>query len=155
MAIGMVTVIGSAFAALRVAQEPRHDFNYEPQRLPLITLLCLLGQHCEPSVQAPCADRLPSLRSPAVQSEHVPSICSCSQADDDDYVKELQELGSQSPPGSPTAQTDYSPSVCSCSQAGDDDWGCNDDSAYNSSAADADQEYARADDGDSSDSSYW
>ena len=33
--------------------------------------------------------------------------------------------------------------------------GCNDDSAYDSSAASADQECARADDGDSSDGGYW
>ena len=84
-----------------------------------------------------------------------PSIRSCSQADVDVCVEELQELLSPSPPSSPAAHSDYSPSVRSCSQAGDDGWGYNDDSAHNSSAADADQACARADDGDSSDGGYW
>ena len=43
MAIDMVTAIGSAFAALHVIQEPRRDFDYEPRRLPPITLPRLLG----------------------------------------------------------------------------------------------------------------
>ena len=158
MAIGMAAAIGSAFAAIRVAREHRCDFDYTPRRPPPISVPHFLKQHREPSVQEPRADRLPfpespaqSPRSPAAQSEHAPSIRSCSQADVDVCIEELQELLSPSPPSSPAARSDYSPSVCTCSQAGDDDWGCNDDSAYNSSAADADQEYARADDGDSSD----
>ena len=36
MAIGMATPIGSAVAALHVAQEPRRDLNCEPQRPPPI-----------------------------------------------------------------------------------------------------------------------
>ena len=158
VAIGMAAAIGSAFAALRVAQEPHCDFDYMPQHPPPITVPCLLRQHWEPSVQEPRADCLlfpeSPAQSPAAQSEHAPSISSCSQANIDVCVEELQELLLPSPPSLPAAHSDYSPSVHTCSQAGDDDWGCNDDSAYDSSAADADQEYARADDGDSSDGGY-
>ena len=114
MAIGIATAVGSASAALRVAHEPRCDFDYEPRRPPPIAVLRSLKQRHEPSMQAPHADRLPSPRSPTEQSEHAPL-------------------------------------VRSCSQAGDDDWGCNNDSTCNGSAADAEEEYARADDGDSSD----
>jgi hypothetical protein len=77
MAVSMAAAIGSAFAALRVAKEPRRDFDYTPRRLPLINVPCLLP-HREPSVQEPHADRLPfpespaqSPQSPAAQSEHM------------------------------------------------------------------------------------
>ena len=42
MAISMATAIGSAFAALRVAQAPRRDIDYEPRRPPPITLIAAL-----------------------------------------------------------------------------------------------------------------
>jgi hypothetical protein len=162
IAIGMAAAIGSAFAALRVTEEPHRNFDYTPRRPPPIIMPHFLKQHREPSVQEPRADCLlfpespaQSPQSPAAQSEHVPSIRSCSQADIDVCIEELQELLSLSPPSSPAAHSNYSPLVHSCSQAGDDDWGCDDDSAYSSSAADADQECARADDGDSSDGGYW
>ena len=85
----MAAAIGSAFVALRVAQEPRRDFDCEPQRPPPITLPRLLGQHCEPSMQAPRADRLPFPGSPTAQSENAPSIRSCSQADDDAGMRDF------------------------------------------------------------------
>jgi hypothetical protein len=118
LAIGIAAAVGSAFAALRVAREPRRDFDYEPRRPPPMTvphLLRSLEQRPEPSLRAPHADRSPSPRSPAEQSDNV------------------------------------SPSVRSCSQAGGFDWGCDDNSAYDSSADDAEQDCACADDSDSSD----
>ena len=143
MAIGVAAAIGSAFAALRVAQAPCRDFACEPQRpRQILSLPNLPRQHRWPSTQAPRANRSPSPRSPAVQSECAPSIRSCSQADDDDHIEELQVLHSPSPPRSLAACPDYMRSVCPCSQAGDDDWGyddsCAHDLAYDSPAADAD-----------------
>ena len=84
LAIGIAAAVGSAFAALRVAQEHRRDFDYEPRRPPPMTvphLLRSLEQRPEPSLRAPHADRSPSPRSPAEQSDNVsPSVRSCSQA---------------------------------------------------------------------------